>query len=201
MQKTKIDWREIKSRINTLQKSLDRKIILSPEEKHTLLKERAQALAVEEKDITARKQFIDIVVFSLATEKYGIENSFIREVYMLRDFTRIPGTPSFVFGIMNLRGQIIPVINLKKFFNLPEKGLGELNKVIILRNEKMEFAVLADVVEGTLSVALEDIMEAPLTVSGIGEKYLKGITKEHIVVLDAACILNDEKILVNEEVI
>jgi purine-binding chemotaxis protein CheW len=65
----------------------------------------------------------------------------------------------------------------------------------------MEFGILADAIEGTQSVALEDILAAPHVFTGIGEKYLKGITKEHIIILEAENILNDEKIIINEEVI
>jgi purine-binding chemotaxis protein CheW len=102
---------------------------------------------------------------------------------------------------VNVRGQIISIIDLKKLFNLPEKGLGELNKVIIIHNERMEFCILADVIEGTQSVALEDILAAPPIFTGIGEKYIKGVTKEHIIILETGNILNDEKIIVNEKVI
>jgi len=91
---------------------------------------------------------IEVIAFTLVTEIYGIESNFVKEVYTLTDFTPLPGVPSYIFGIINVRGQILPVIDLKKFFNLPEKGLGELNKVIILSNGLMEFGILADVVLG-----------------------------------------------------
>lgn len=197
---TKIDWDEIKSKVASLQEVIEQKKILLPEEKHSLLKKRAQVLALRENDETVQQECIEIIVFRLAYETYGIETAFVREVYPLKDMTTLPGTPSFVMGIINVRGQIVSVIDLKKFFNLPEKGLGELNKVIIMCNERMEFGILADVVEGTQSVALEEIMAAPPSVIGIGKKYLKGVTKEHIVLLEAESILNDEKIIVNEEV-
>jgi len=196
----KIDWDEIKSKVASLQKVIEQKEILLPEEKRSLLKKRAQALALRENDKAGQQECIEIIVFSLAYETYGIETAFVREVYPLKDMTTLPGTPSFVVGIINIRGQIVSVIDLKKFFNLPEKGLGELNKVIIMCNERMEFGILADVVEGTQSMALKEIMAAPPSVIGIGKKYLKGVTKEHIVLLEAESILNDEKIIVNEEV-
>jgi purine-binding chemotaxis protein CheW len=88
-----------------------------------------------------------------------------------------------------------------KFFNLPEKGIGELNKVIILQHDQMEFGILADVVQGTQMVAVEDIRAIPHTVSGIGEKYLMGVTKEHLIILSAENLLTDKSIIVNEEVI
>lgn len=201
MQKTKVDWREIKSRVNSLQESLNRKTALTREEKYALLKNRAKALAAEKEDVNIEHEFIEIVAFRLATEIYGIESAFVQEVHLLKDYTTLPGLPAYIFGIMNLRGQIISIINLKKFFNLPEKGLGEMNRVIIIRNEKMEFGILADFVEGTVLITLDEIMEIPPTVTGTGEKYLKCITKEHIVVFDAARMLNDQDIIVNEIVI
>ncbi len=197
--KTKIDWDGIKSRINSLHEMLSKKIILSPEEKRSILKARAQALAVEKKDETFQKEFIEIVVFQLAAETYGIESTFIREVYPLHDFTTLPDTPPFILGIVNVRGQIVSVIDLKKFFNLPEKGLGELNKIIILHNEQMEFGILADIIYGTSPVLLADIQASPVSTNGIGAGYLRGVTCEHIIILDAKRILEDEKIIIHQE--
>jgi purine-binding chemotaxis protein CheW len=167
----------------------------------TILKNRAIAMAQVPVQKKEESVIIEVIAFTLVTEIYGIESVFVKEVYTLTDFTPLPGVPSYIFGIINVRGQILPVIDLKKFFNLPEKGLGELNKVIILSNGQMEFGILADVVLGTQSIELEDIQIVPPTVTGIGENYLKGITKEHIVLLEAESILNDEKIMVSEQVI
>jgi len=199
MRNTKVDWDEIKSRVYSLQESLNQKTILPPEEKRSVLKTRAKALAVGKKDESALKEFIEILEFKLASETYGIETAFVREVYPLKDLTTMPGTPSFVLGIVNVRGQIISVINLKKFFNLPEKGLGELNKVIIIRNELMEFGILADIIVGTRSVSLDAIQSSPVSTSEIGAEYLKGVTNDHTIILDATKILEDEKIIIHQE--
>ena len=198
--RTHIDWDEIKSRVAALQRVIEQKDVLSPEERRSLLKTRAQALALREDDQAGQQQRVEIIVFRLAYETYGIETAFVREVYPLKDMTPLPGTPAFVIGIINVRGQIVSVIDLKTFFGLPDKGLGELNKVIILHNDRMEFGVLADVVEGTQSVVCEELMAAPPGVIGIGEKYLKGVTKEHIVVLEAESILDDKNIVVNQNI-
>jgi len=165
------------------------------------LKIRAIAMAAEPEQKRESTAKTEIIKFILATESYGIESAFVREVYPLKDLTPLPGVPPYIFGIINVRGQILPVVDLKKFLNLPEKGLGDLNKVIILSNGQMEFGILADVVEGTQTLALEEIMAAPPGITRIGGKYLKGVTKEHIVILEAENLLNDEKIIVNEAVI
>ena len=169
-------------------------------ENQILLKNRAIALAQEPEQEKMASAVCEIITFTLAAETYGIESAYIREVYPLKDFTPLPGVPPYIFGIINVRGQILPVIDLKKFFNLPEKGLGELNKVIILCNRKMEFGIIADAVRGSQIINVEDIQVVPFTVSGIGEEYLKGVTKESLIVLDAERILSDESIIVNEEV-
>lgn len=165
------------------------------------LRNRAVAMATEPEQMRETSAKTEIIKFILATESYGIESAFVREVYPLKDLTPLPGVPPYIFGIINVRGQILPVIDLKIFLNLPEKGLGDLNKVIILHNSEMEFGILADVMEGTQTLALEDIREAPPAIRGIGGKYLKGITKENIIILEAESLLHDEKIIVNEEVI
>jgi purine-binding chemotaxis protein CheW len=173
-------------------------INMHPEEKRAVLKARAQALALEKEDKTVKQELIEIIEFRLASEIYGIETAYVREVYPLKDYTILPGVPAFVLGIINVRGQIISVIDLKKFFNLPEKGLGELNKVIIIQNEKMEFGILADIIQGTHSVQLDAIRISLPNIGSVGSEYLKGVTKEHLIILDAKKILEDEKIIVNQ---
>jgi purine-binding chemotaxis protein CheW len=163
-----------------------------------VLKTRARALAQEPPMAALAGTFLEIIEFRLASETYGIESMFVREIHTLKDFTPLPGVPAFVLGIANVRGQILSVVDLKKFFNLPDKGLGELNKVIILRNKQMEFGILADAVLGTRSVPQEAIQPPPATVTGIGAEYLRGVTKERVIILDAQKILDDEKIIVNE---
>ena len=166
-------------------------------EVRTILKDRAIAMAMELDQNKVTSATVEIIEFVLATERYGIESAFVKEVYPLKDFTPLPGVPSYIMGIVNVRGQILPVVDLRKFFSLSERGLGEMNKLIILRNDQMEFGIVADLVEGTRTLAIDDIMATPVTVTGIGETYLKGVTKEHIIVLDAESLLNDKKMIVN----
>lgn len=164
------------------------------------LKERASVMAKETEEKKSTSELTEVIAFSLVTEIYGIESAFVREVYPLRDFTPLPGVPSYILGIINVRGQILPVVDLKKFFNLPEIGLGELNKVLILNNGLMEFGILADVVHGTQSIDNDDIKSIPPTVTGIGEEYIKGVTTERLIVLDGEKLLSDRNIVVNDEI-
>lgn len=89
-----------------------------------------------------------MVEFLLAHEKYGIEPDYLREIFPLKTLTPIPCTPPFVLGVTNLRGEVLSVIDLKKFFELPDKGLTDFTKVIVLESETMAFGILADSVTG-----------------------------------------------------
>ena len=171
---------------------------LSEEEKHAILKTRARLLAKEKEKPDAGRKYLEIIEFRLGSETYGIETKFVREVYPLKDFTPLPGVPLFVLGLVNVRGQILSVVDLKKFFNIQGSGLAELNKIIIIKNELMEFGIMADVVAGTHSVSDDDLEKSLHTVPGIGSEYLKGVTKERLAVLDAEKILNDPKIIINQ---
>jgi len=165
------------------------------------LKLRAVAMAIEPEKQRDKSTILELIEFALASEKYGIETQYVREIYPLKDFTPLPGVPSYILGIINVRGQIIPLVDLKKFFNFPAKGIGELNKVIIIQDERIEFGILADEIIGTKAIFTEDILPVPQTVSGIGEKYMKGVTKDHLILMDLETMLSDKNLVVNEEVI
>ena len=172
-----------------------------PDKRKLILKERAKLLAKERKLKQKIGTFVEILEFGLAAEYYGLEVAEIQEIHPLQQYTHIPCTPAFVFGIINVRGRIISIIDLKKFFGLPEQGITNLNKVIILKNETMEFGILVDTVVGFRQVTPDGIHAAPATLSGIGAEYVRGITAEGTIILDSRKILSDKKIVVKETVV
>lgn len=168
-------------------------------ETRDLLKKRAAAVAIESEMESSVSDVIELIIFKLGAETYGIASSFVREIYPLKEYTPLPGLPPFILGLIHVRRQILPVVDLKVFLDLPNQGLGELNKVIILQNEQMEFGILADVVQGTQSIERDEIREAPPTVVRIGEEYLMGVTRERLIVLNAESLLTDKRLIVNNE--
>lgn len=197
---TAIDWSEVHRRLEIAQAAIERGWRPASEEKKRVLKARAITLAQEPEEEAAAEEYLEIVEFFLAYEKYGIDSSYVREVYPLKELTPMPCAPPFVLGIINVRGQILSVIDIKKFFDLPEKGLTDLNKVIILHSDSTEFGILADVILGVHSVSLSELQPSLPTLTGIRQEYLKGVTKERLVVLDAAKLLCDKRIIIHEEV-
>jgi len=173
---------------------------LSKDEQKTILRARAESLARETTKEESTEGFLEIVEFVLAYEKYGIESQYIREVYPLKDFTPLPCTPPFVLGITNVRGQVFSIIDIKKFFDLPDKGLTDLNRILITKSLGMNLGILADLIVGVRRVPIHEIQSDLPTLTDKRSEYLKGVTNDMVVILDAEKILSDPRIIIKEEV-
>lgn len=194
-----IDWREAERRLESARIAIDHIWAPSADDTQRILNERAQTLARESVPAETLNESIEVIEFLLADERYAVASEYVREVYPLEELTPLPCTPAFVLGIVNLRGQILSVIDIKKFFDLPEKGLTNLNKVIVLESADMAFGILADAISGVSRVPRAGIQPSLPTLTGIREDYLLGVTTERVVVLDAGKLLTDEKLIVNEQ--
>jgi purine-binding chemotaxis protein CheW len=192
------DWKAIHRRLEKVNAAIERSLSPGPGETKKALKARADMLARE--PLKGREGgHIEVIEFLLSNEHYAIESRYLREAYPIKDFTPLPCTPPFVLGLINVRGQIISVIDIKKFFDLPERGISDLNKVIIIHDEKIEFGILADSVVGVRNIAVSDIGVPLPTLTGVREEYLRGIAENHVVILDAGRLLGDKNIIVHEE--
>jgi purine-binding chemotaxis protein CheW len=165
-----------------------------------ILKTRADELAAEHGEDMIDENALEVLEFVLASEHYAMESMHIREVYPMKEFTLIPGTPSFVLGLINVRGQILSVIDIRRFFDLPVRGLSDLNRVMVVQTPDMELGILADRIVGVRHVPLSDLQPALPTMTGIRSEYMRGITREGLVVLDVPKMTADPKLVVNEEV-
>jgi purine-binding chemotaxis protein CheW len=194
-----IDWPAIHRRLDAADAAARRAWLPDHEETGRILKARAHALAQDAADEDEAER-IEVVEFLLAHETYAVESRYVREVFPLEDLTPLPCTPAFVLGIVNLRGEILSVIDIKKFFDLPEKGLTDLNRIIVLQNGTMVFGILADVITGVRRIPVAEIQPSLPTFTGIREDYLKGVTPGRMVILDAKRLLTDEGIVVEEHV-
>ncbi len=165
-----------------------------------ILRARAKALARPPEHAPAAATLLEVLEFRVAQERYALETRYVREVYPLKDLTPLPCTPPFVLGIVNVRGRILPVLDLKKFFDLTEQGLTDLHRIILIEGNGLELGLLADATVGVRSIPADSLQPSLPTLTGIRGDYLKGVTAERLVVLDVARILADPKIIVHEEV-
>lgn len=165
-----------------------------------VLKTRARAMAQKiTYEVEPSKDALSITEFLLSRERYAVEFRFIREILPLKNLTPLPCTPDFILGIVNLRGSIVSVIDLRRFFGLQGGGIAEMNRMVVLRSGDMEFGILADEILGMRTVPLGGIKPLSFATS-IPPGFIVGMTEWGCVILDGERILSDPGIRVEEEV-
>lgn len=189
------DWAAVRERLESARQAVEAAARPAAADRARILKARASALALEPEKQQHSAFAIDVVEFMLSYERYAIDTAFVREVHPLKDITALPGAPPFVAGIVNVRGRIVTAIDMKRFFDLPAKGLTDFNKLIILEDGQMEFGLLVDAVLAVQRLALTDIQASLPTLTGVRANYLQGVTTQRVVVLNAAKLLADPLIL------
>ena len=161
-----------------------------------ILRRRAKELAKTPDAEMGGTRLMQILEFSLGPERYAFETSFVREVFPLTEITPLPSVPPYILGVVNVRGRILSVMDIRRLLDFVNVGLTNLNKAIILHNGEMELAVLADEIAGVYAIDGDQGQRALATLSGRREEYLKGVTQDRVVILDAEKLLASEDLLV-----
>jgi len=164
-------------------------------EKDILIERAKKTAGRKNRNANISVEQITVVEFLLAPERYAFAEAYVSEVLSLKEITTIPGTPAFVMGVINLRGRVVSIINLKTLFNLKERGLTELNKVMILKNETMEFGVVADSILGNTIIELNKLSAPPITLDNAGIDYIAGVSAEGMILLNAESLLTSKQII------
>jgi purine-binding chemotaxis protein CheW len=137
---------------------------------------------------------IQLVSFQLAKELYGIEITRVREIILITEISRIPQTPHYVKGLINLRSTVIPVIALRALFGLPESELTDDSRIMVLQASGKTIGVVVDAVSEVLRVKEEQVAPPP-TVASMGKEYLTGLVKlneQLLILLDIDRLLGHE---------
>ena len=164
-----------------------------------ILAERAKLISRARSDHDEPSGYeLSVVEFMLVPERYAVEEQFVGEVLLLKELTPIPGVPTYVAGIANIRGRIVSILNLKLLLGIASKGITELNRIIILKYNKMEFGILADSILGSRSIPSGQLAPKPVTLQGDAARYVKGITGDGLVILDCVQLLSDKTITINQ---
>ena len=195
-----IDWPALLARQQEAYQAVADGRTLSGADERAVLKARAVLLAARPPRQAEAGTELECLEFLLSGESYAIEMSYITQTLPLSDFTPLFCTPGFVLGITNLRGRIISIVDLRRFFELPEVGLCDLNRVIVVSDGSMEFGILADSIVGMFSLPLGDLQPPPAALTGIREEFLAGVTAKRLALLDIGKILADKRIVVHEDV-
>ncbi len=166
-------------------------------DKLEILKSRAKKYSV----ITSLKQEeaeCEVIQFLLGKEVYALETSYVKEVYPVKNITKIPCTPEFILGVINKRGEIFSVTDIKFFLNIPVTSFSDLSKIIILSSKNMEFGIVADEVIGISKISMRSIESIDMGTSNSSDNFIKGVTPERIILIDGEKLLSDERLIVND---
>ncbi len=136
------------------------------------------------------------VIFKLDKEEYGVDIMHVKEISEFKDSVKIPSAPSFVDGIINYRGVITPVINLRRKFALEIKEATSNTRIIIINLNEKQVGFLVDDASQVLTIDEKDIDPAPELITNIEDKYIDGIAKisdRMVIILDLEKVLNDDE--------
>ncbi|WP_191556406.1 chemotaxis protein CheW [Metabacillus idriensis] len=144
---------------------------------------------------TIKKQ-MKMIVFQLNHEEYGIPVDKVRSIEKIQTFTRVPGTEPFVKGVINLRGIVTPIIDLRTRFNLEQKPFTESTRIIVASLDQFEVGLIVDAANDVIDLVLNDVEPAPEVVGAVEADYVEGIAKidrRLIIILDLNKVLAADK--------
>lgn len=143
---------------------------------------------------TMKNKFL---TFSIGEEVYGIEIRYVIEIIKIQPITKVPQLPDHIKGIINLRGKIIPVMDVRLKFKKEEKEYNDRTCIIVIDFMDISLGLIVDNVAEVINISEEDIVPPPNSKTGFTNKYIKGIGKVEekvILILNCNTLLEDEEI-------
>src|SRR5205814_1567020 len=134
-------------------------------------------------------ELLVVATFSLGNERYALETRYIREIARFTDYAPVAGAADFLVGITSLHGEILAVVDLRRFFGVPARGLTDLSRIVVLGAEHGELGLLADQAHEIAVLRLDELLPPLDVLPGGGRQYVRGVTRQAVVALDGALLL------------
>lgn len=156
----------------------------------------SQQLYIEDLKELKDEDMLQLVGFKLGDEEYAIDVLKIQEIIRLVEITSVPRTENYIMGVMNLRGKVIPVVDLRVRFNLEKSDFDKKTRIIVVRFEKENIGFVVDEVTQVIRINKSMIEPTPPLVGSIGQEYILGICKYDerlIILLDIDTLIYEDK--------
>lgn len=196
----RIDWQQAYAVLERARRAMEFGDEPPVEEVQRILRERARALARPLAEAPTPTDVVELLVFALGGERYAIEAAHVLEVVPLGELTPVPGAPAHVLGVVNHRGRILPVMDLRRLLELAGQGVTEGGRVVAVQAGGMTFGILANAVAGLIEVGADEVAPPAPALSRRGQTFVRGVTAEMVALLDLGALARDPGLLVNEEV-
>jgi purine-binding chemotaxis protein CheW len=120
---------------------------------------------------------IQLVTFKMGNEEFGIDILQVQEINRLIEIMKVPKAPYFIEGVINMRGNIIPVVDFRKRFGMPKKESNKLTRILIIEAVEKTVSFIVDEIKEVMKISQSQIEAPPEIISGIGAEYFKGVGK------------------------
>lgn len=141
-------------------------------------------------------EVVQVVSFRLGSEEYGVDISQVQEIIRLVEITHVPRAPRFMEGVINLRGQLIPIIDLRTRFGMPRIAATKSTRIVVTEIGTKRVGIVVDSVSEVLNIPIEQVEDAPEMVAGVGTEYIQGVGKMNdrlIIMLDLTMVISSEE--------
>ena len=138
-------------------------------------------------------EILQLVSFNVGTEEFGVDILRVHEINRMTEITRVPKTPHFVEGVINLRGKIIPIIDLRKRFGMETKEQDQSTRIVVVEIDGQTIGFVVDSVSEVIRLPMANIDDAPDLVTGVDADYIQGVgklEKSLIILLDLEKVLS-----------
>ncbi len=145
---------------------------------------------------TVNDPVVQLVTFLLQGETYGINVMQVQEVLRVSEIAPVPGAPPYVLGIINLRGNVVTVIDTRSRFGLPPGEIGHSNRIVIIESEKQVVGILVDSVAEVIDLHMSEVESAPNVGNQENSKYIQGvatINNKLLILVDLNKLLTDNE--------
>jgi purine-binding chemotaxis protein CheW len=150
-----------------------------------------------QKDLKGQsEELLQLVSFNIGQEEFGLGIQSIQEINRMVEITRVPNSPEFVSGVINLRGKVIPIVNLRKRFGFPPKENDRTTRIIVVELGGMVVGFVVDSVSEVLRIPKNITEPPPSIVAGIGSEYITAVAKldnRLLILLDLERVLKDKE--------
>jgi len=151
---------------------------------------------MQEANEATKKDMLQLVSFKLREEEFGVNILQVQEIIRMQEITNVPNAPDFVEGVINLRGRVIPIVDLRKRFGLEAKEHSKATRIIVVMIDQVTVGLIVDEVSEVLRIPEDTVEPPPPIVAGIESDYIKGVGKLEdrlLILLDLNKILSREE--------
>ncbi len=142
-------------------------------------------------------ELLQWVTFRLGDETYGINVMMVQEVLRVSEIAPVPGAPDYVIGIINLRGNVVTVVDTRCRFGLPSRETDDLSRIVIIESNEQVIGILVDSVAEVVELSGDDIEMAPNVGNEESSRYIQGVTSQNgelLILVDLNKFLSDEEV-------